>query len=158
MSPGFFEIGIFQGKTPANVGTLWRSAFQLGADGIFTVGKRYQRQATDTTETSLYVPCRDYTDIDALLNNTPQHAVLVGVEMGGKSLPTFKHPPHAIYLLGAEDFGLPKSVLKECAHVVSLPAIRTASYNVAIAGSLVMFDRAVKTNAFQTPTKQVRGE
>lgn len=28
---GFFEIGIYRGKTPSNVGTLWRSASQMGA-------------------------------------------------------------------------------------------------------------------------------
>jgi len=27
----YFGIGIYQGKTESNVGTLWRSAYQLGA-------------------------------------------------------------------------------------------------------------------------------
>ena len=34
---GYFEIGIYNGKTEVNMGTLWRSAYQLGASGIFIV-------------------------------------------------------------------------------------------------------------------------
>lgn len=30
---GYFEIGVYHPKTPMNVGTLWRSAYQLGAAG-----------------------------------------------------------------------------------------------------------------------------
>ena len=36
--PGFFGIGVYRLKTEANHGTLWRSAFQFGADFIFTIG------------------------------------------------------------------------------------------------------------------------
>eukprot|EP01047_Picozoa_sp_COSAG01_P129466 COSAG01_NODE_58919_length_303_cov_0.759804_1_plen_52_part_10 len=35
---GFFGIGIVHGKSRANQGTLWRSAYQLGAAFTFTVG------------------------------------------------------------------------------------------------------------------------
>jgi hypothetical protein len=31
---GYFEIGIYRTKCAANVGTLWRSAFQLVCSGI----------------------------------------------------------------------------------------------------------------------------
>lgn len=40
MSGNYFGIGIFNAKTADNVGTLWRSAYQLGASFIFTVGER----------------------------------------------------------------------------------------------------------------------
>ena len=43
----YFEIGIFHTKTEQNVGTLWRSAFQLGAAGVFTIGKRYDNILID---------------------------------------------------------------------------------------------------------------
>ena len=49
-----------------------------------------------------------------------------------------------MYVLGAEDEGLPKSVRRACRHVVSLPSIRSASYNVAVAGALVLYDRFMK--------------
>jgi tRNA(Leu) C34 or U34 (ribose-2'-O)-methylase TrmL len=44
----YFEIGIYHPKTRNNVGTLWRSAYQLGASGLFTIGRRYERQSSDT--------------------------------------------------------------------------------------------------------------
>ena len=64
--------------------------------------------------------------------------------MGGVPLASFEHPERAIYLLGAEDHGLPPAIVRQCSHVVSLEAARTPSYNVAVAGSLVMYDRLSK--------------
>jgi len=148
MTRGFFEIGIYRGKTPANVGTLWRSAFQMGAHGIFTVGRRYPKQASDTVKAYRHIPCREFLDFDALLAGLPFSCPIVAVEMGGRPLEQFNHPESAIYLLGAEDHGIPASVLSRCHHIVSLPSIRTESYNVAVAGSLVMYDRQRKSGAW----------
>ena len=50
--------------------------------------------------------------------------------MGGVPLASFEHPERAIYLLGAEDHGLPPAIVRQCSHVVSLEAARTPSYNV----------------------------
>lgn len=145
---GFFEIGIIRGKTVENVGTLWRSAYQMGASGIFTVGQRYPKQASDTLKTNRHIPLRTYIDIDAMLDAMPLECLLVGVEMGGKPLQNFVHPERAIYLLGAEDNGIAATVLARCHHHIALPSVRTASYNVAVAGSLVMFDRQCKRGVF----------
>ena len=126
------------------MGTLWRSAFQLGAAGIFTIGKRYPRQASDTVKAFKHVPMREFETFDQFLSAMPYSCPLVGVEMGGRDLTGFVHPERAIYLLGAEDHGLPPDVLRRCHHVVSLPSVRTQSFNVSVAGSLVMFDRMGK--------------
>ena len=64
--------------------------------------------------------------------------------MGGVPLSQFKHPRNAIYILGSEDHGVPKNVLRACREVVSLEAVEYASYKVAVAGSIVMYDRMVK--------------
>ena len=141
---GYFEIGIFHGKSPANLGTLWRSAFQLGAAGIFTIGQRYNRQASDTIKAYRHIPLRCYPDFEAFKSAIPFDCPLVGIEMGGKPLREFHHPERAIYLLGAEDHGIPADLFKQCHHKVSLEAERTASFNVAVAGSLVMYDRLTK--------------
>jgi tRNA G18 (ribose-2'-O)-methylase SpoU len=61
--------------------------------------------------------------------------------MGGVALREFKHPKTAIYLLGSEDNGLPNEVRAQCQHIVSIESVNTASYNVAVAGSLVMYSR-----------------
>jgi len=44
------------GKNSNNLGTLWRSAFQLDAAFLFTVGGRYKAQATDTVCAASYSP------------------------------------------------------------------------------------------------------
>ena len=137
----YFEIGIYNTKTETNVGTLWRTAYQLGASGIFTIGKRYRHQRSDTPKSPRQIPLRHFENFECFDLHRPSGAVLVGVEMGGTKLKNFAHPKQAIYLLGAEDYGLPKKILNECNCLVSLEAIRLASYNVAVAGSLVIYDR-----------------
>ena len=144
---GFFEIGICNGKTPMNLGTLWRSAHQLGATGIFVIGQRYKGQASDTTKTYKHVPMRQYRDFADFQIGRPHGAVLVGVEMEGTPLQSFKHPSRAVYLLGSEDNGLPPAVRAACKSIVSIESTGLTSYNVAVAGSLVMYDRAIRRAA-----------
>lgn len=138
---GYFEIGIYKGKSHVNLGTLWRSAYQLGAAGIFTIGERYERQASDVLMTHKHIPFREYEDFGHFQISRPKDCMLVGVEMGGHKLSKASHPTRAIYLLGSEDFGLPASIIAQCNKVISLEHIRVASFNVAVAGSLVMYDR-----------------
>mmetsp|Transcript_6573 Transcript_6573/g.11571 ORF Transcript_6573/g.11571 Transcript_6573/m.11571 type:complete len:87 (-) Transcript_6573:57-317(-) len=64
--------------------------------------------------------------------------------MGGEPLETFTHPERAVYLLGSEDTGVPESVLLAAHHHVALPSVRYESFNVAMAGSIVMYDRLAK--------------
>ena len=138
---GFFGIGIYHTKTEANVGTLWRSAYQLGASFIFTVGRRYKKQASDTTKTWRSIPLYHYHDMDTFLENIPYDCRIIAVEMGGGAMENMGHPDRCIYLLGAEDHGLPQSVLENCNMHISLAAVRQPSFNVAVAGSIVMYDR-----------------
>jgi tRNA G18 (ribose-2'-O)-methylase SpoU len=144
MPRGFFEIGICYGKTPMNVGTLWRTAYQLGAAGVFTIGQRYPQQSSDTTAAWRHIPYREFKDFDCFFEAEPYSCPLIAVEMGGTPLREFIHPQRCIYLLGAEDNGIPKDILARCHRTVSLESIRTESFNVAVAGALVMYDRMSK--------------
>lgn len=144
---GYFEIGIYHPKTEHNVGTLWRSAWQLGAAGIFTIGRRYKLQASDTYKTGMNIPLRHYETFEEFQLVRPVGALLVAVEMGGEPMSEFAHPRSAVYLLGAEDHGLPKDVIEQCNSCVSLEAVRQSSYNVAVAGSLLMYDRMMERGA-----------
>jgi tRNA G18 (ribose-2'-O)-methylase SpoU len=142
--PNYFGIGIYQGKHWENVGVLWRGAYQLGASFIFTVGSRYRRRPTDTELSWQHIPLFQFNTFDDFGNAAPYAAPFIAIEEGGTPLPDFVHPPRGVYLLGAEDSGLPPSILARCHHYVSIPAIRKSSYNVAMAGTLVMYDRMVK--------------
>ncbi len=138
---GYFEIGIFQPKTEENVGTLYRSAYQLGAAGIFTIGKRYKNQASDTTKTFKHIPLREYKSFEEYYSNLPYSCQLVGIEQNGKDLKNFCYPERISFLLGNENYGLPKNIIDKCHHVLSLNSIRMDSFNVSVAGSLVMYHK-----------------
>jgi tRNA G18 (ribose-2'-O)-methylase SpoU len=144
-SPGYFGIGIYQAKRFENVGVLRRWAYQLGASYIFTIGKRYRRQSSDTHATWKHIPLHSYSAFDDFFDSIPFGCRLIGIESGGTDLPDFQHPERAVYLLGAEDGGLPRRVLERCHQSVTIPAIGLDSYNVAQAGTLVMYDRFMKT-------------
>lgn len=141
---GYFGIGIFQNKTVENLGTLWRTADLFDASFVFTIGRRYKQQATDTFKTTKHIPCYHYNDFDHFNGCRPIDCQLVGIELMDIATPIkpFRHPERAIYLLGAEDNGLSTECIVKCQHIIQLPGIR--SMNVAVAGSIVMFDRNQK--------------
>ena len=138
---GYFEIGICGGKFSSNIGTLWRSAYQLGAAGLFVIGHRFQKMSSDTTDAWKHAPLRQYESLEQMLSVRPIDCHLVGIETDGVDIRTYTHPERAIYLLGAEDYGLSNDAKKECARIISIPSIRMVSYNVSVAGSIVMYDR-----------------
>lgn len=139
---GYWGVGIYHPKTVVNVGTLWRSASAFGAAFLFTVGQRYHRQPSDTVKADRHIPLLEFETLEALSRGLPLGCPLVGVELTetAESLETFRHPERAAYLLGAEDYGLLPRQLELCHHVVRIP-FGNACLNVAVAGSIVMYDR-----------------
>ena len=71
------------------------------------------------------------------------------IHQSSVELPKFKHPSRAVYILGAEDDGLPLPLKKVCQHVVTIPTFglnhSRGSLNVSAAGSIVLYDRMVKS-------------
>lgn len=140
---GYYGIGIVGGKTEVNIGTLWRSAHVFGAAFIFTVGRRYRQQSSDTKKTWRSVPLYHYDTISELKQHLPMECRLIGVEMTDSALELHRacHIERACYLLGAEDNGLSAEALAACSLIVKIPG--NDSLNVATAGSIVMYDRWV---------------
>lgn len=139
---GYFGIGIWHPKTEHNVGTLWRSCESFDADFMFTVGRRYREQGSDTVKAWRHRPLYHFTTLDDLRDHLPYSCQLIGVELapGAQDLPRYRHPERACYLLGAEDHGLTEGVLSECHAVVTIPCAGRC-LNVAVAGSIVLYDR-----------------
>lgn len=142
-----FGIGVYHPKTEENIGTLWRAAHLYGASHIFTIGHRYTPQSSDTSKAWRSIPLLTFGDFGDFNDHRPFDVPLVGVELDDRSvcLSKFRHPREAVYLLGAEDHGLPQSVLDACQHVVQIESVNTWSMNVAMAGSLICYDRHVKS-------------
>lgn len=145
LKQGFFGIGIQNGKTPENLGVLWRSAQNMGASFIFTIGNRYAKQACDTHKAVGAMPYFHYENFQDFYEHLPKGAMLVGVELTEEAVPleTFKHPRRCVYLLGAEDHGLSNDAIESSHHLVKFSS--TLSLNVSVAGSIVMYDRGMKT-------------
>lgn len=141
---GFYGIGILHTNDHQNIGTLWRSAFVLGASYIFTVDKKYKRQGSDVKNAWASIPLYHFKTMTDLKNHLPYSTKLVGIEFAetATAIKNFDHPIRAVYLLGSETIGLPPAVMAECHDIVKLPG--SQSLNVAVAGSLVMYDRLSK--------------
>lgn len=144
---GYFAVGVWHPKTEVNVGTLWRSATLYQAAFVFTVGRRYTPQASDTPKTPRHVPLFHFDDVASLRRLLPWSCPLIGVELDPRARPLrrFAHPPRAAYLLGAEDHGLPPDVTDECHHLIQIESPEPDSMNVAVAGSIVLHDRYMRT-------------
>lgn len=139
---GYVGIGVYRSKFGVNVGTLVRSAHAMGGTFVFTVGRRYEGQPSAVGQ-DRHIPILHFDTVDALGASMPNDAVLVCIEVAPSARPlhSFVHPERAVYLLGAEDDGLPDEVVR--AH----PTVEVPSewpLNVATAGSVVLYDRLVK--------------
>lgn len=137
-------MALWHPKTETNVGTLLRSANIFGAAYIATIGARYHKQSSDTMATPRHVPLFHFDTFEEFAAHRPHGTRLVAVEItrDARSLVDFGHPEQACYVLGPEDGSLPPSVLRQCNHTVVIPGDHCL--NLAVAGSVVMYDRIAK--------------
>lgn len=147
---GYFGIGVEGLSKPLNAGNLFRSAQAFGASFLFTVGASYAERAGrgggDTSHAPGKVPLYAFPDAGSMV--LPRGCALVGVELLDEAvdLPSFRHPARAAYILGPERDSLSGPVLERCAHVVRIPT--AFCVNVAMAGAIVMYDRALTLGRF----------
>jgi tRNA G18 (ribose-2'-O)-methylase SpoU len=141
---GYFGIGCIGMKTADNYGTLFRTAQIMGADFVFLIGTRFKKQSSDTMKSWRHIPTYVYDTFADFNKHRPYDCKLIGIELTETSIPIkeYKHPKQACYLLGAEDNGLTKEAIEACQEIIILPGER--SLNVAVAGSIVLFDRINK--------------
>jgi len=143
---GFFGIGVFNMKDHLNYGTLFRTAQIFDADFIFLIGKRFIQQASDTAKCTRHMPLFEFTGFDDFNSHRPYggQLCLCGIELSSEAIPlkSYNHQKQACYLLGAEDHGLSEQAMDACQDIVVLPGKR--SLNVAVAGSIVLYDRITK--------------
>jgi tRNA(Leu) C34 or U34 (ribose-2'-O)-methylase TrmL len=146
---GYFAIGVEGLSKPMNAGTLFRSAHAFGASFVFTVGGIWhEREAglSDTSDSAGQVPHYHFAGVDEL--NLPRRCELIGIELLDEAveLPSFRHPRCAAYVLGPERGSLSPEMVARCAHVIRIPT--AFCINLAIAGSIVMYDRLISLTRF----------
>ena len=140
----YFGIGIYRPKSIENLGTLWRTALIYNASFIFVIEEKYKKSSSDVLKAWSKIPLFQFETMEAFLSTVPYSCKLVGIEIDNNAIEikNFEHPTRAIYLLGAEDVGLPNKLKDKCHELVVLPG--ESSLNVAVAGSIVLFDRVNK--------------
>jgi len=146
---GYYGIGVYNMKMGINYGTLFRSAACFDADFLFLIGRRFEQQCSDTMKTQRHIPLFEYKDADDFLAHRPYDCALVGVEVVAvaRNICDVVHPERALYLLGPEDGSIPQSLLDKCQVVIRIPT--RYCLNVAVAGSIVMYDRRAKNSSVE---------
>jgi tRNA G18 (ribose-2'-O)-methylase SpoU len=155
---GYFGIGVEGVSKPMNLGSLLRSAHAFGASFAFTIGAAFDARAAaqaDTSATVASLPFHPYPDLAAF--ELPHGCRLVGIELMEEAvdLPSFTHPSQAAYVLGAERADLSPALLARCDFLVRIPT--RFCINLAIAGSLAMYDRMISLGRFAERPVRVGG-
>lgn len=138
---GYSAIGLFNPKTPSNVGSILRDAGCFGSSFVAMTGHRFHRAPTDTLNFPANAPLLQVQDLREVI---PHDCVPVAVELvdGARPLTTYTHPDRAIYIFGPEDGTLGKSVTSWCRDVIYVPT--EYCMNLAVTAGVVLYDRMAK--------------
>lgn len=142
-----FAVAAWNITKEHNVGSLVRTAHATGATEVLLVGERdWNVEAARTAE--LYTSIVHLPGADELRHHlAKQRWDLVAVEIHEKAVNLFDaaYPDRPCFLLGAELEGIPEAILAEASLVVQLPQWGLVpSLNLAVAGSIVIYDHLAK--------------
>jgi tRNA G18 (ribose-2'-O)-methylase SpoU len=143
MNRGYFGIGIWYPNHECNIGTLFRSAYAFGANFVYTIGRKYKRQSSDTCNATKYIPYYNWLTKEEFINGLPKDCRLVIIEIDKKArdLNRFIHPERCVYLLGSEGGNLPLDLINNNL-VVKINT--NVCLNLSTCGSIVMYSRQLQ--------------
>ncbi len=142
---GYALVGLYEPKTPVNIGAAVRAAGCYGAKSVYVQGERfgkYEKFCTDAMKAHRRIPL---IQVPSLLSIVPHDCVLVAVEIveGARCLFDYVHPRSAFYIFGPEDGSVPGGILTQCRDTVYVPT--DGPMNLAATVNVVLYDRAAKT-------------
>ena len=138
---GYSAIGLYNPKSPHNIGATLRALDCFESSLLLVQGKRYEVSATDTTKAFRRTPMIHVADLRLSI---PYDCVPVAIEVikGAQDLREYVHPQRALYIFGPEDGSLPRKVLGWCRDIVSVPT--HVCMNLAACVNVVLYDRLFK--------------
>ncbi|MEF1199312.1 RNA methyltransferase [Vibrio owensii] len=138
-------IGLYNPKSPTNVGAVLRAAGCYDAAQVRYNGTRYSRAVKFQTDTQNSQERIQLVEMEDLTANVTDDVEIVCVELvvGATALPHFTHPENAIYVFGPEDGSLPQEMVDKANHVVYVPT--HGCMNLAATVNVVLYDRMAKT-------------
>jgi len=142
-----FAIAAWNISKEHNVGSLVRTAHATGAAEVLLVGEReWNVEAARTAEQ--FTSVRYLSGVDALRRHLRINGwQLVAVELDPRAVNLFeaRYPERPCFLLGAELGGVPAELLDEAGVIVQIPQWGLVpSLNLAVAGSIVVYDHLAK--------------
>lgn len=138
-------IGLYNPKSPTNVGAVLRAAGCYDAAQVRYNGTRYSRAVKFQTDTQNSQERIQLVEMEDLTANVADDVEIICVELvvGATALPHFTHPENAIYVFGPEDGSLPQEMVDKAHHVVYVPT--HGCMNLAATVNVVLYDRMAKT-------------
>jgi TrmH family RNA methyltransferase len=127
-------LALWRVSDPGNVGTLLRSADAFGAGVMLSDG------CADPFGPKALRAGMGSTFRVALLEFELRKAVAL-VADGGVPLQELEVDRYSTFVLGAEREGLPEDVLARCEARATIPVESVDSLNVAVAGSIALYER-----------------
>ncbi len=148
-SRGYFGIGVEGISKPMNLGALLRTAHAFNASFAFAIQPMIDIGNVLQSDTSIAInamPVHIHPSLQEF--SLPLGCRLVGVEITPEAidLPSFTHPLHAAYVLGAEKDSLSPELIERCDYVVRIPT--RFCVNLAVAGAIVIYDRMISLGRF----------
>ena len=130
-----------------NVGSLVRTAHATAASEVVLIGEReWNVEAAKTAE--LYTDIVQLPDVESFRAHLARRRwQLVVVELDDRAVSLFEaaYPDRPCFLVGAELGGVPEELIAEAVAVVQIPQWGLVpSLNLAVAGSLVVYDYLAK--------------
>lgn len=139
-------------KNADNLGTLIRNAAAFGVDGLITGPAStdiYSRRSIRVSMGTVFsLPCFQVESIEDLLimlkekyQFTSAATVIDHPQMQSlKTTARPRDPDRLALLLGAEDHGLPRNILKHCTEFLTIPMHHgTDSLNISVAGAIFLY-------------------
>lgn len=135
-------------EDPRNLGSLVRSAWNLGCMGLMVSQSRSvsgdapssQKVASGGFE---HVPFKEVSNLNSELMMLKEFGFWVyGLDADAKgSIHNVNIAAKAVLLIGAEDVGLRKTVKEQCDELVSIPSTpKSSSLNAAVAGAVAIYE------------------
>lgn len=146
-----YHIAIDRFRSLFNVGSIFRICDAAGFKSIIlgnTPGQEHNSVQKTSMGTSDWIKTEKTNDLaSTLMGKKEKGYSIIGIEtiMGSKEYTAFKWPEKAIIVMGNEEYGISRHVLRICDYFVHIPMFgRKNSINVANASSVIMFHIAQK--------------
>ncbi len=132
-------LALWRVSDPGNVGTLLRAADAFGAGVMLSEGC-----ADPFGPKALRAAMGSTFRVPLLAFDVPPGSVAL-VADGGEPLDNVDLDRYSTFVVGAEREGLPEDVLARCDVKATIPTSQVESLNVAMAGTIVLYERSRKS-------------